>query len=247
MLLEICIDSPRDAVAAERGGAGRVELCADLVRGGTTPSAGTIAVVRDRVTIPVVVLVRPRAGDFAYDASELDAMLHDVALAKSLGADGIATGALTSDGRVDADAMRRLLDAARPMAVTFHRAFDLAGDPGEALDALLALGVDRVLTSGQVPTALDGAATIARLVRRAGDALSVMAGGRVTADRAGEIVRATGVRELHARPTARVESAMTVRRDGIVFGKAYAPDEYAWTEVSEAGVRDLASAIARPR
>lgn len=243
MLLEVCIDSPHDALAAERAGAGRVELCADLVRGGTTPSAGTIAVVRERVSIPVVVLVRPRAGDFRHDADERQVIARDVATAKALGADGVAIGALTTDGRVDAEAMRRWIDLARPMQVTFHRAFDLARDADEALDALLALGVDRLLTSGQAPTALEGAPTIARLVRRAGEALAVMAGGRVTADVAQEIVRATGVRELHARPTMPVASDMTFRRDGVPFGKPYAPDEYAWSAVSEAGVRDIVRSL----
>lgn len=204
-----------DAAAAERAGAGRVELCADLVRGGTTPSAGVITEVCERVAIPVVVLVRPRAGDFRYDADERRVMARDVATARSLGAHGVAIGALAADGRVDAEVVR----------------------------ALLSLGVDRVLTSGHARTALDGAPTIARLVRRAGDALGVMAGGRVTADVAGEIVRATGVRELHARPSVAVASAMAFRREGVHFGKPYTPDECAWTAVSEAGVRALFDAV----
>jgi copper homeostasis protein len=243
VLVEVCIDSVADAVAAERGGAGRVELCADLVRGGTTPSAGMIAAVRERVRIPVVVLVRPRPGDFLYSPDELSVMRRDIEAAKALGADGVALGVLQADGRVDVDAMRPLVALARPMSVTVHRAFDLAREAAEALDALLALGVDRLLTSGAAPTALDGIETIAALVRRAGDALAVMAGGRVGADDALRLAREAGVREVHVRPTEPVESAMRFRRDGVPFGKPYTPDEYRWSAVREERVREVVRSL----
>ena len=243
VLVEVCIDSVADAVAAERGGAGRVELCADLVRGGTTPSAGMIAGVCARVRIPVVVLVRPRPGDFLYSADELAVMRRDIEAAKALGAGGVALGVLQADGRVDEEAVRALVVLARPMSVTFHRAFDLARDPAEALDALLALGVDRLLTSGAAPTALEGIDTIAALVRRAGDALAVMAGGRVDAATAPRLASEAGVREVHVRGAEPVESAMRARRDGVVFGKPYTPDEYRWTAVREERVREVVRAV----
>src|SRR5438876_11441352 len=134
MLVEACVDSVTGALAAAAGGAGRLELCTGLVEGGLTPSTGLVAAVRERVAAPVHVLIRPRGGDFLYDADDITVMLRDVAGAKRLGVAGVVLGALTEDGRVDAERTRVLVEAARPMAVTFHRAFDLARDPAEALD-----------------------------------------------------------------------------------------------------------------
>lgn len=226
VLVEACVDTVASAVAAERGGARRLELCDDLVEGGTTPSAGMIATVRERVSVPVFVIVRPRGGDFLYDADDVAVMLRDVEAARGNGADGVVIGALTAEGRVDAELTRRLVDAARPLAVTFHRAFDVVRDQHEALDTLLAFGVDRVLTSGGAPTALEGMPRIRRLVAHAGGGIALLAGGRVDASNAARIVAETGVRELHVRGTERVTSAMRYRRAEIVFGKRYEPDEY---------------------
>jgi copper homeostasis protein len=243
VLVEACVDTVESAIAARAGGAGRVELCAGLVEGGTTPSGGTIALARERLDVPLVVLVRPRGGDFLYDADEVEVMRRDVALARRLGADAVAAGALTPDGRVDAAVMRALVDAARPMQVTFHRAFDVARDRDEALDALLALGVDRVLTSGGAAAALDGAPALAGLVRRAAGRLAVLAGGGVTEENAARVVAATGVREVHVRGARRVESAMRFRREGIAFGKPYAPDEYGRVVTEAARVRAVVAAL----
>lgn len=242
VLVEACVDTVASATAAERGGARRLELCDDLVEGGTTPSAGMIATVRERVGIPVFAIIRPRGGDFLYDPDDVAVMLRDVAAARAHGADGVVIGALTADGRVDAELTRRLIDAARPLAVTFHRAFDVVRDQHEALDALLALGVDRVLTSGGAPTAVDGIPTLRRLVEQAGDALAILAGGRVDATNAARILAETRVRELHVRGTERVASAMRYRRGDIAFGKAYEPDEYARTVTSAARVADIVRA-----
>ena len=154
VLVEACVDTVSSALAAQSGGAARVELCADLVEGGTTPSAGTIAVARERLQIALFVIIRPRGGDFLYAPHEYDTMLKDLSLAKQLDANGVVIGALSANGTIDRDGTRRLLDAARPLPVTFHRAFDLTRDLQEALDVLVELGVDRVLTSGGAPTAL---------------------------------------------------------------------------------------------
>ena len=242
-LVEVCIDSVACAGAAERGGAGRVELCADLVRGGTTPSAGMIERTCRHVSIPVVALIRPRAGDFLYDDLEVEVMLHDIAAAASLGAAGIATGALTADARIDAERLRPLIDAARPMSVTFHRAFDHTRDPMEALEALMSLGVDRLLTSGGAPTALAGRETLARLVARAGSDLVIMAGGGVTAESAPLLAKEAGVREVHVRAAEPVESAMVARTPNVTFGKPYVPDEYRWPAVREDKVREVVDAL----
>src|SRR2546425_1051672 len=167
ILIEACIDSVESALAAEAGGAGRVELCDNLIEGGTTPSAGTIAECRACIGIPIFMMIRPRGGDFLYSEVEREVMRRDIAHAKTLGADGVVLGLLERDGTVDVERTRPLVDAARPLAVTFHRAIDVARDPEEALDALVAMGVDRVLTSGQAATALEGAVVIGGLVRRA--------------------------------------------------------------------------------
>jgi copper homeostasis protein len=201
VLLESCVDSLEAAIAAARGGAGRIELCANLDIGGTTPAADLIARCVERLAIPVFVMVRPRGGDFVYETDELRAMERSIHTAAASGAHGVVFGALGGDGRIDAAVMRRLIDAARPLPVTCHRAIDATPDVGEALDALLALGVDRVLTSGGAPTAIEGAGTIARLVVQAGDALVVMAGGTVRARNVADLIRRTHVREVHARLT----------------------------------------------
>src|SRR5438105_9461375 len=177
VLVEACVDSVASALAAERGGAGRVELCDALHDAGTTPSAGMIEAVKARVRIPVFVIVRPRGGGFVHDADELDVMTRDVRAARALGADGIVVGALRPDATVDADVTRALVDAALELPVTFHRAFDLVADQGAALETLVDCGVRRVLTSGGAPTALDGAEAIAALSARSAGRLTVMAGG----------------------------------------------------------------------
>jgi copper homeostasis protein len=198
VLFESCVDSHDAALASASGGAGRVELCARLDVGGTTPDAALIERCATSLTIPVFVMIRPRGGDFACDAGEVAAMTDDIRAAAAAGAHGVVFGALRPDATVDVDVMRRLIDVARPLPVTCHKAIDATRDPIEALEALLALGVDRVLTSGGADTASAGVATIARMVARAGDALMVMAGGGVRAHNVAAIAKQTGVRELHA-------------------------------------------------
>ena len=199
VVLEACVDSVAGARAAAQAGAGRLELCDGLLEGGTTPSAGMIVAVREAVSIPVFAIVRPRGGDFVHDADELDVMRRDVAMARMLGADGVVIGSLTADGEIDRETTARLVEIARPLGVTFHRAFDAVRDQDAALEGLVALGVDRVLTSGAAPTAADGAPRIRELVARAAGRIRIMAGGGVSPANAAAIVRETGVRELHAR------------------------------------------------
>jgi copper homeostasis protein len=199
VLFESCVESFEAAVASAAGGAGRIELCANLDVGGTTPQAALVARCVAALDIPVFVMVRPRGGSFVYSSDEADAMARDIHAMAQAGAHGVVFGALTADGVIDVALMRRLLDRARPLPVTCHKAIDDARDLPAALDALIDLGVDRVLTSGGAPTAADGAAMIARLVRQAGEALVVMAGGGVRAHNVAALVQATGVREVHAR------------------------------------------------
>ena len=189
----------RRRAGALAAGADRVELCADLTVGGVTPSAGLIewAVAATRGRLRVHVLVRPRGGGFVYDADEEDVMARDIRAAKAAGADGVVIGALTPEATVDVALTARLIALARPLSVTFHRAFDETADPVAAFDDVLALGADRLLTSGGAATALEGAGLIGELVNRSGGKIAVMAGSGVTERTAAEIVRRTGVTELH--------------------------------------------------
>ncbi|MEN9817149.1 MAG: hypothetical protein RLZ32_1029 [Gemmatimonadota bacterium] len=200
LVVEACCDSVATARAAQAHGATRVELCGPG-DGGTTPSLGLLVQVRALLRIPLFVMVRPRAGDFVYDADELEVMANDVVTARVLGADGVVMGPLRPDGTVDARALATLVTLARPLRVTFHRAFDRTPDPDAALEALLAQQVDGVLTSGHAPTALAGAPRLRAWQARAGDRLEVMAGGGVRADPARTLVDTGGLRALHARGT----------------------------------------------
>ncbi len=195
--VEICVSDVTSAVAAEAGGAHRVELCDNLLVGGTTPSAGAIALACRTLRISVHVLIRPRAGDFVYTDIELAVMRHDIESAKDLGAAGVVLGVLKADGTIDADRTAELVALARPLAVTFHKAFDQVGSRLEALERLIELGVERVLTSGGRPTALEGVENLAALVSRANGRLVVMAGGRLDGDSVAQVVGRGKVTEVH--------------------------------------------------
>ena len=201
MLVEACVETVDTAVAAERGGARRLELCANLADAGTTPSAGTIAAVKARVTIPVFVIIRPRGGGFVYSDSELDVMRRDIAEAQRLGADGIVIGVLRDDARVDEVRTRMLVAVAGGLPVTFHRAFDATPDQSEALETLVACGVRRVLTSGGAAAALEGADRLGALVAQAAGRIGVLAGGAIWKEQIPELVRRSGVTEIHVRWT----------------------------------------------
>lgn len=243
VLVEVVVDSVESAVAAESGGGGRVELCAGLVEGGVTPSAGMIAECRERVTVPLYVMIRPRGGDFLYSDAEVDIMRRDIAVARKLGADGVVLGLLRPDGTVDLERTRRMVTLARPLDVTFHRAIDVSRDLLEALDTLMAVGIDRVLTSGGAPTALAGAGTIARMVQHAAGRLAVLAGGRVNERNAATIVQRTGVKELHVRGARQVRSGMRHRSRRLSFrGKPLASDYIA--ECTDASrIRNILRAV----
>jgi copper homeostasis protein len=236
VLVEACVDSVESALAAERGGARRLELCDNLADGGTTPSAGTIAAVKASVRIPVFVIVRPRGGGFVYSDAELDVMRRDIDATLALGADGVVLGALRSDARVDGPRIETLVASARGLPVTFHRAFDLVADQHEALDTLAAAGVSRVLTSGGASTAAEGADTIASLVKEAGTRLTVVAGGGIREENVAELVRRSGVREIHVRGTRLRHTHMTPPNTRVRFRKMLPQDEGAWEETDEARV-----------
>lgn len=197
LVFEVCVEGVAGAVAAQKAGAHRLELCSALAEGGVTPSLGLFKRVKAGSRLPVHVLVRPRAGDFIYAGSELETMLEDAAIFKEAGADGLVFGALTKTGSLALPEMTRLLEAADPLPVTFHRAFDVCREPHKVLEQLVALGATRLLTSGQAGDASSGAKLLRSLVEQAGDRLTVMAGGGVRASNAARILRETGVSELH--------------------------------------------------
>ena len=209
VLVEAAVDTYASALAAQDEGVHRIELCGPLHDGGTTPSAGLISRCSDRLLASTYVLVRPRLGDFVYSDDDLEIMKRDVVVAKELGVDGVVLGTLTSDGDVDADRLAAMIALASPLMVGFHRAFDSVRDQDEALELLISLQVDHVLTSGAAKTALEGASRIKSLVERAGDRIGIIAGGSVTAANAATVVRQTGVRVVHARSFKGLPASVT--------------------------------------
>jgi copper homeostasis protein len=209
LTLEVCVDSVESAVAAQQGGAGRIELCADLEHGGTTPGVSVIRLVRESVSLNVHVMIRPRGGDFCYSEAEFEVMKRDVQEVKKLGIDGLVFGILTSDGVIDTARTKILLDMARPLAVTFHRAFDKTADLFAALSELARLGVDRVLTSGGKPSVDAGLQTLADLVRKAGSSIKVLAGGGITLENVADVIEKTNVAEVHALSSVSTTFAFT--------------------------------------
>ena len=242
VILEICADSVESAVAAQKGGAHRVELCADLLEGGVTPSAGLISSVRPKLTIDLHVMIRPRGGDFCYSHDEFETMEQDLVMAKQLGAQGVVFGILKQDGDVDIGRTRRLVEIARPMKTTFHRAFDMSRDLTKSLRDLMAIGVDRVLTSGGEQNAEDAIPLIQALMRIAQGRIAVMAGGGIVASNARRILDATGVREIHASARVHAPSPMRHRNEKISMGLIKGR-EYERATVSEEKVTRLLNVL----
>lgn len=239
--LEICVDSVEGALAAQNGGAQRVELCDNLLEGGTTPSAGMIALTRQQIGIGLNVIIRPRGGDFCYSDLEFAAMQYDITQAKQLGADGVVIGLLNPDGTVDKTRTAALIEVARPLSVTFHRAFDMTVDAQQALEDLIDLGVDRVLTSGQESSALEGLDLIAALVQQAVERIIVMPGGGVNERNIHKIVSQSGVREVHLSARSSIESAMTYRRSHVFMGGTLRPPEFSRQLADSERIRGIIS------
>ena len=209
--LEICIDSVASAIAAERGGADRVELCDNLYEGGTTPSLGLLNATLRHVSIPIHVMIRPRGGDFLYTPIEIEVMRADVCAVREAGAHGVVLGVLDESGRVDEPLLSELVRLAAPLPVTFHRAIDLSHDVVGAVDACVRCGVSRVLSSGGAPTAMEGCATLRRMHEAAAGRLSIAAGGGVTVDNCAELAALSMADELHGSLRTTRASAMRVR------------------------------------
>lgn len=239
--VEICVDSIASAIAAEQGGAHRIELCSNLGEGGTTPSAGLMEGVRKKISASLYVLIRPRAGDFCYSEDEFETMKRDVGMAKALGVDGVVFGILKEDGRVDMVRTRCLVGLAKPLGTTFHRAFDMTSDLSAALEDVVGAGIDRILTSGGEQRAEDGIATIARLVATAQDRVKVMVGGGIRETNVRRVLAATRAREIHANLGAAVGSPMLYRNEKISMGTIKGR-EYQRVVVPAESVRKLVEA-----
>lgn len=216
--LEICANSVASCIEAQKGGAYRVELCAAIPEGGTTPSYGDIAVARELLDIKLNVIIRPRSGDFLYSALEHKIMLKDIGIARQLGVDGVVIGCLTADGEVDMERNQELIDAAGKMSVTFHRAFDMCRDPFNSLEKIIALGCQRILTSGQQQQAERGIPLLKKLVEQAGDRIIIMPGSGINIYNIATIAKETGAGEFHLSARKPVESGMIYRNPNIKMG-----------------------------
>jgi len=242
MDLEVCIDSVESAIAAERGGAKRVELCCDLLEGGITPGAGLIASVRSHISIDLFVMIRPRGGDFFYTDLEYGVMREEIARARHLGVDGFVLGLLDQQGRVDVARTRRLVELAQPLPITFHRAVDMSPDLLASLEDIVATGASRILTSGGAPSALLGAAEIARMVQAARGRMAIMPGGGITPENLAAIADATGATEFHSSARTAFPSPVQFRKPGMAMGEIR-HREYRRFTVREETVRALLQAL----
>lgn len=226
-IIEICANSAQSCVEAEAGGAKRVELCAAIPEGGTTPSYGEIRMAQALTSaIDINIIIRPRGGDFLYTQAEIQSMLYDIEMAKELGIHGVVFGCLTKEGDIDVPLMKRLVDAADTLSVTCHRAFDVCRDPMMALEQLIDLGCDRILTSGQQATAVEGIPMIARLVNHAAGRIIIMPGSGVRETNIAQIEAETGATEFHTSARGVIQSGMQYRNEHVPMGSSAVSSEF---------------------
>ncbi|HEU4555515.1 MAG TPA: copper homeostasis protein CutC [Chitinophaga sp.] len=240
--LEICAGAVGSCIAAQEGGAQRIELCDNLLEGGTTPSYATIAVAREKVQIALYPIIRPRGGDFLYDALEFEVMQRDIAACRQLGCDGVVIGILTPAGRVDKERCKKLVDLAWPMGVTFHRAFDMTADPLQALEDIIDIGCERILTSGQRNTAVEGAPLLKTLVQASQGRIAIMVGSGVRSHNIAALVKETGATEYHTTAKAYVESGMQYRNPNVSMGGIPGVPEYGISLTQAAEVAQIKAA-----
>lgn len=226
--IEVCVDSVESAIIAQQAGAHRIELCDNLIEGGTTPSAAKIEIARKNINIGLNVIIRPRGGDFLYSGLEMEIIKKDIMVAKSLGVDGVVFGMLTPDGKIDEETCRSLIEIARPMSITFHRAFDLCIDPFEGMETLIDLGVDRILTSGQKNKAEDGLALLSELVKIADNRIIIMPGSGINETNFPKIMNHCKAKEYHVSCRTEFESKMKFRRENVKMGSFPNYNEYAY-------------------
>ena len=236
-LIELCVEGIDGFLAAQEAGADRVELCASLMEGGLTPSLATIRAAVKAARIPVHVIIRPRGGDFLYSDAEFETMVEDVRALRSEGVSGVVIGCLTPDGRIDEARTTTLVEAARPMSVTCHRAFDMTVDAGEALEALVRCGIDRVLTSGQRDTAVEGIAILKSAVEQAAGRIVIMGCGALDAQNISKVRDEAGLAEMHFAALTTVPSGMAFRNPHVGMGGTEKDREYELTLTDKDAVR----------
>ena len=245
IILEVCAASIESALAAEKGGADRIELCAALSEGGLSPSPGIIKFACKNLSIPVFVLIRPRTGDFFYTNAEFETLVADIQASKEYGAKGVVCGMLNTDGTIDYLRMKMLVEYAKPMEVTFHRAFDMAKDPFIALEEIIKLGCTRILTSGQANSAAQGAEMLEQLVKMAGDRIIIMPGSGIKPENLSTLAKLTKASEYHLSASATIPSRMTYKKGGVGMSKD-PEQEYTITQTDPeivAETRQLANQI----
>lgn len=225
--IEICVDSVQSALLAQDAGASRVELCDNLPEGGTTPGYGTIVSARKNLSIGLHVIIRPRGGDFLYTGHEYDIMKREIDICGEAGVDGIVLGILKSDGSIDVERTARLIEVAKPMSATFHRAFDMCQDPVQGLEDIIASGAERVLTSGQKNSAAEGSGLLRELVIQAGRRIIIMPGSGIDEANIETIAKISGANEFHLSARKVVESEMIFRKEGITMSGLPGFNEFA--------------------
>lgn len=243
--IENCANSVESAIEAQKGGAYRVELCAGIPEGGTTPSYGDIALARQHLDIRLHVIIRPRGGDFLYNKLEQEIMLADIRMAKQLKADGVVFGCLTADGDVDLPLMKRLMEEAEGMSVTFHRAFDMVCCPEKALEDVIGLGCHRILTSGGKATAEQGIEALKRLQQQAAGRIIIMPGCGVTPANVARIAEETGCKEFHFSGRKSIESGMRFRNPEVSMGGTVKIEEYSRDITDSAKIAAAVNALNR--
>lgn len=241
---EICANSVESCMAAQAGGANRVELCAGIPEGGTTPSYGEISIAREvLIRTRLHVIIRPRGGDFLYSDIEVRAMRKDIEIARQLGVDGVVFGCLTADGEIDLPVMQQLMEASQGLSVTFHRAFDVCRDPQKALEQIIELGCDRILTSGQQPTAEQGIPLLKELQKQAAGRIILLAGCGVNEKNIARIAQETGIQEFHFSARKSMVSGMVFKNESVSMGGTVQIDEYERNVTAEQRVKDTIQAL----
>lgn len=247
MLLEVCVSSVGSALAAEKGGADRIELYDNINEGGTTPSAGMVSSVRKRLSIELNILIRPRGGDFLYNNEEIEVIKTDIISLKNLGVNGFVFGCLTPEGNIDKLICSQLIELCYPCKTTFHRAFDMTYDAFDALKIINELGFDNLLTSGQKQTALLGSELIAQLVKTNKGKCKIMPGGGINEENILHLAKITKAEAFHVSLRKTINSKMKFRRKGITMGKLSDKEEYEFYISDENRVRKVVEILKQMR
>jgi len=243
IVIEVCATSLDSAIAAEQGGAKRIELCDNIIEGGTTPSSGTILLARKYLKIDLFILIRPRGADFLYNDIEFELMKADIIMAKKLKADGVVIGILDKNGFVDMKRTEELINLARPMGVTFHRAFDMSADPFKVLDQLIELKIDRLLTSGQKNKAIQGAPLINKLITKANNKIEIMPGSGINVDNFIELAKKTGAKNFHLSGRKKVHSLMNYQNKKVFLDSSSQNADFEWSITDKEMIKKIVSMI----